>query len=268
MKLSLPLSLQTVLPDDYESNEGFRSLLDHIHRLGLWGLELNMSDPRHFDPIAVRSFLGGFGLELSMVATGLTARRMGLSLSHPDDSVRSKSVEICIHMIDWVAGTDAGIIIGFLKGGVASDPFEARSRFARSLESILPRAAEKSVAVLVEATNRYESSVANTVGQAAELLSGFPAAFAQVLPDTFHMNIEESDMGAALRMASDRIRSLHLSDNNRLFPGFGAIDFAAVFSLLREIGYTGRLAIEGSIRTSVEEDLSESLALIAPMLQV
>jgi sugar phosphate isomerase/epimerase len=267
MELRYPLSLQTVLPDDYETNAGFGSLLERVRGLGLRGVELNMSDPRRFDPGAVCAFLGRFGLELSMLATGLTARKLGLSLSHPDDSVRSESVEICNRMVDWVAGTPAGLIIGFLKGGVAADPPEARARFSRSLAEILPRAVERSVAVLVEATNRYESSVANTVGQTVSLLSDYPASSAQVLPDTFHMNIEETSMRGALRAAAGRFSSIHLSDNNRLFPGLGAIDFSAVIGLLAEIGYTGRVAIEGNVRDGVEEDLRASMERMAPIMR-
>ncbi len=263
-----PLSLQTVLPDDYETNPVFGSLLERLRTLGLWGVELNMSDPERFDPGAVCAFLGRFDLELSMLATGLTAKRLGLSLSHPEESVRVRSVEKCRQMIEWVAGTPAGIIVGFLKGGVAPDPLEARARFGRSLAEILPHAVKRSVAVLVEATNRYESSVANTVEQATSLLADYPASSAHVLPDTFHMNIEESNSCEALRAAAGRFQSLHLSDNNRLFPGFGAIDFGAVIGLLTEIGYTGRLAIEGNVRTSIEEDIGASIARIAPMLQV
>jgi sugar phosphate isomerase/epimerase len=263
-----PLSFQTVLPNDYQTNEAFRSVLETLRELSFFGVELNMSDPRSFEPEAVRSFLKGkFDLELSMLATGLTAKQAGLSLSHPSESVRRQSVEKCRQIIDWVAGSEAGVIVGFLKGGVAQDGEEARKRFARSLVEILPRAEERSVAVLIEATNRYESSVANTLEEAAGFLRDYSTRYAQILPDTFHMNIEEADMLESLRRYRDRFSSFHLSDNNRLFPGFGAIDFTRIIRLLRDIDYRGRLAIEGNVKKDVESDLRASITRLALLLE-
>jgi sugar phosphate isomerase/epimerase len=263
-----PLSFQTVLPNDYGTSAAFQSLLETLRELSFWGVELNMSDPRSFEPEAVRSFLKGkFDLELSMLATGLTAKQAGLSLSHPSESVRQQSVEKCRQIVDWVAGSEAGVIVGFLKGGVAQDGEEARKRFARSLAEILPRAEERSVAVLIEATNRYESSVANTLEEAAGFLRDYSTRYAQILPDTFHMNIEEADMLESLRRHRDRFSSFHLSDNNRLFPGFGAIDFTRIIRLLRDIDYRGRLAIEGNVKKDVESDLRASITRLAPLLE-
>ena len=81
-----PLSFQTVLPDDYERNKGFGSLLTLLRELGFWGVELNLNDPKGHRFDAVRRYLARFGLEFSMFATGLTARRLGLSLSHTDEA--------------------------------------------------------------------------------------------------------------------------------------------------------------------------------------
>lgn len=267
MAYRYPLSFQTVLPDDYMNDSAFRSLLSTLRELGFWGVELNMSDPDSFQPATVQAFLGEFDLELSMLASGLTAKRLGLSLSHDSESIRRRSVEKCREMIDWVCGSGAGIILGFLKGGVAPDARGARERFAQSLAEILRRAKEKSVAILVEATNRYESSVANTLADAALLLEGDDPRCAQMLPDTFHMNIEEVDMCGSLRAHTSRYTSVHLSDNNRFFPGFGAIDFARVIGCLEGLGYKGRLAIEGNVHGDVESDLRSSVARLAPHLK-
>jgi sugar phosphate isomerase/epimerase len=263
------LSFQTVLPNDYRTNRAFRSVLETLRELSFWGVELNMGDPRSFDPQEVRNFLKGeFGLELSMFATGLTAQQAGLSLSHESESIRRESVEKCREIIDWVAGCKAGVIVGFLKGGVAQDREEARKRFSRSLAGIIPWAEERSVVVLMEATNRYESSVANTLEEAAGFLREYSVRCAQILPDTFHMNIEETDIFESLRAHRERITSLHLSDNNRFFPGLGAIDFTRIIRFLKEIDYSGRLAIEGNVRKDIEGDLRASAALLVPLLEV
>ncbi len=260
------LSFQTALPDDFAKDAGFRLLLGALRDLGFWGVELNISDPRNCKPEALASFLAECGLELSMLATGLTAKRLGLSLSHPDEDARQRAVDKCREMIDWAAAAHAGLIIGFLKGGVSPDPAGSRERLRKSLQQIVPVATDHSTPILVEATNRYESSVANTLEETVALLEGLDAAHAFVLPDTFHMNIEEADMFASLDRTRARFISLHLSDNNRRFPGFGAIDFRSVIRHLRDIGYEGRLAIEGNTGGNVVEDLRRSMAYLGPLL--
>ncbi|MGA2378475.1 MAG: sugar phosphate isomerase/epimerase family protein [Spirochaetia bacterium] len=260
------LSFQTALPDDYQKDAAFRSLLDALRDLGFWGVELNVGDPRDCRAETIGSFLAGFGLEVSMLATGLTAKRLGLSLSHPEEDARRRSVDKCREMIEWAAAVRAGLIIGFLKGGVSPDPAGSRARLRKSLEQIVPFASERSTPILVEATNRYESSVANTLEETVALLEGLDVAHARVLPDTFHMNIEEADMFGSLSRYRARFISLHLSDNNRRFPGFGSIDFRRVIHHLRDIGYEGRLAIEGNPGGDVVEDLRQSMKCLGPLL--
>lgn len=261
-----PLSLQLALPDDYRSNPSLSALLETLAGLGFWGVEVNLDDPRVHDFDALRRYLTERGLALSMLATGRTAQRLGLSLSAADDEVRERSVAVCRELVDWIGDGTTGLIIGFLKGGVSPNRQEAARRFADSLSQIVPQAGRRGISLLVEATNRYESSVANTVGEAGSLVADYPASAAQILPDTFHMNIEEADPMQALRARRDRFTSLHLSDNNRRYPGFGAIDFGRYFALLEEIGYEGRLAIEGNAMNDVASDARASVARLTPLL--
>jgi sugar phosphate isomerase/epimerase len=60
--------------------------------------------------------------------------------------------------------------------------------------------------------------------------------------------------------------SFHLSDNTRHFPGFGAMDFAAIIRTLDELGYQGKLAIEGNVRTSFTSDVEVAMQRLAPLL--
>ncbi len=286
-----PLSFQTVLPIDYAKNEEFRRLLALMKELGLWGIELNVADPgdaRVSDVAAVRAFLARFGLNLSMYATGLTAKSRGLSLSDTDEERRRAAAEGAKGMIRWVAGSGAqaatsrsagdppkaGIIIGFLKGGVSSEPSRARAQLVRSLVEIAPHAREAGVPVLLEATNRYEASVANSLADTVAVIRDAEQALGwherpatlQILPDTFHMNIEEPNMERAMKEHASYFSSFHLSDNNRRFPGFGAIDFAKVASILGEMGYQGRVAIEGNTGGALLDDLRRSVEYLAAIL--
>jgi sugar phosphate isomerase/epimerase len=58
------------------------------------------------------------------------------------------------------------------------------------------------------------------------------------------MNIEEADLGQALRDAADVLAHVHIADSSRLEPGTGHTDFAAAFRALAEVGFDGWGAME------------------------
>ena len=53
--------------------------------------------------------------------------------------------------------------------------------------------------------------------------------------DTVHMNLEETDMYEAIRLAGPRLGYMHVADNTRLAPGTGCLDFKKIFETLKEI---------------------------------
>jgi sugar phosphate isomerase/epimerase len=66
----------------------------------------------------------------------------------------------------------------------------------------------------------------------------------KLLADLFHMNIEETDLAAAIRAASGFIGHVHIVDSNRLAAGLGHIDFGPIATALKEINYKGFASAE------------------------
>ncbi|MEJ2641806.1 MAG: sugar phosphate isomerase/epimerase [Desulfosarcinaceae bacterium] len=251
-----PLAVQLVLPADYARNADFQADLDLLQKLGFAGVELNMARPETVDLTDLRRFLDDYGLAFTQFASGLSAKTKGLSLTSADPGVWQRSVDFCRQMIDRLTGSDTGIIVGFLKGGPGEDRKKAEARITEALAQIAPHAEGSRVRVLIEATNRYESAVANDLAATASLIEAHESPYLGFLPDTFHMNIEEPEsIAASLKRWAGRYNALHLSDNNRRFPGFGAIDFSALFASLRETGYAGTVAIEGICPGGFREEI-------------
>ncbi len=261
-----PLGVQRTLPEEYQNDEEFSRTLSLARETGLAELELNLLEPGEIDLGALKDFLREFGLTLTRLATGGLARKHGLSLSSRNEKVRHESVARCAGLVRAARLHSWQVIVGFLKGAPEDDPAASRLRFGRSLFEIADACGGGLLPLVLEATNRYESPVANTLADAADLASAYAARGMKILPDTFHMNIEEANMASALEQFRGLYHSVHISDNNRLFPGFGAIDFASIFELLSRIGYTGSLVIEGNTRTSVREDLQHSIEFVDRIL--
>jgi D-psicose/D-tagatose/L-ribulose 3-epimerase len=264
-----PLAVQFALPQRYREEPGFGGTLSGLRKAGITGVELNIADPFSLDWTDLFAFLAEHGLAMFRFASGLTAKTLSLSLSAAEEETRRKSVLACRRIVGILGGTGIGIIIGFLKGPVAADRDGAREKFARSLAELAPDAAEHGIPLVVEATNRYESSAANSLDDAVSLLPPLPqlrGRWIQILPDTFHMNIEESDMQDALRRHAALFSSVHLSDNNRFFPGRGAIAFGPIVGLLRRIGWKGFLAFEGNAKEGLVADTRAAVEVLAPFL--
>ncbi|QGQ98353.1 sugar phosphate isomerase/epimerase [Paenibacillus psychroresistens] len=107
--------------------------------------------------------------------------------------------------------------------------------------------------LLLEPLNRYEDHMINRLDEAGSLIveGGFKAV--KIMADFFHMQIEEPDISASLRKSSDLITHVHLADSNRLQPGFGHMDFRTGFQTLKEIGFTGFMAVECELAPGDEE---------------
>jgi sugar phosphate isomerase/epimerase len=116
--------------------------------------------------------------------------------------------------------------------------------------------------VLLEPLNRYESRYLNSVADNVAILDEVDHPNAGVLPDTFHMAMEEASPAAALRSAGDRVVHVHLGDSNRLLPGHGRLDWPGIFTALRDIGYDGVVNLECSTEGDPARSLPETAAFL------
>lgn len=127
--------------------------------------------------------------------------------------------------------------------GDSKQPFWDQS--VKSMKEIIKTAEDCGVTYCVEAVNRFETCLINTAKEALAYIGEIDSPNIGVLLDTYHMNIEEDNIGNAIRLVgADRLKSFHTGDNNRCAPGRGHIDWDDVFGALAEIGYQGRIVSE------------------------
>jgi D-psicose/D-tagatose/L-ribulose 3-epimerase len=80
--------------------------------------------------------------------------------------------------------------------------------------------------------------------------------------DTLHMNTEEDDLPAAIRLAAPHLIHFQANENHRGFLGTGHLDWAAICRALADVGYAGAITLEPFRRT--DHRLSVSLAQWRP----
>ena len=219
---------------------------DATARIGFDGLELFPSTADTVPVAELRAALEGNGLALAAVGTGAGGVVHGLSLAHPDPGQRRRAIDFVRAVVELAASFGAPAIVGSMQGrSAAGEPREeALARLADSLAQLAEHATATGGRVLLEPLNRYETDLCNTLHQGGELLARVGGERLALLADLFHMNIEETDIAAALGAAAAQLGHLHFVDSNRRPAGRGHLSYAPIAAALGAAGYRGWASAE------------------------
>jgi len=214
--------------------------------IGFDGVELAIRDPARLDLDALGAAVERSGIAVPAVGTGQAYVEEGLCLTAPEDQVRVRAVARLLAQISPASRLGALLIVGLIHGPIPPESTRAlaEERLREGLGTVARAARTAGVRIVVEPINRYESNWLNTVEEVLDLLDRLGEDNVGVLPDTFHMNIEETDVQAALRLGGARVWHVHLADSNRRAPGWGHLDFAPVVQTLGDMAYGGFLSAE------------------------
>ncbi|HJS07553.1 MAG TPA: sugar phosphate isomerase/epimerase family protein [Pirellulales bacterium] len=219
--------------------------------LGFDAIELFPPSAMEVNAAQLRRLLDSHRLKLAAVGTGAGWLKHRLSLSSADRTTRQRAVTFVTGVIDLAAEFAAPAVIGSMQGrfgdtsaGQFGDGESARAALRESLCALADHAKNRARPLLYEPLNRYETNLANTVAAGLELVDSPGCANVQLLADLFHMNIEEADIGQALRTAGARLGHVHFVDSNRRPAGCGHLDYRPIAAALREITYSGYASAE------------------------
>ncbi len=246
MKLSLVLSTHAAEFQAVALKGDFAANVAKIAGWGYDGVELAIRDPALVEARELIRVVSAQGLEIPAIGTGQAWGEEGLSYTDPDPVIRSAAIERTVSHIPFAAETGAVIIIGLLRGivkpGVSQE--QAMDWLVAALRQCCAAAQPQGVRLALEPICRYETTLVNNLGQGLELLERVGAKNMGLMPDTFHMNIEEPVIEDSIRVCGDRIFHFHVADSNRWPPGAGHLDFRSILGALTATGYTGYISGE------------------------
>jgi len=268
MKLSIVLSTHTTSFDALAYSGDFSRNVRRIAELGYEGVELAVRDPSLLDINAVLSIVTEAGLEVPAIGTGQAYLEEGLSFTSPDPKVRARAVARIQAQIDFAARLGSQVIIGLIRGRSAEGVSHERAMewLIAALQECAGYAAQRDVRLSFEPLNRFHSDLVNTGDEALSLLAEVGARNLGLLLDTFHMNIEERSICAALVRARERIIHIHVADSNRWYPGAGHIDFAGIVATLDALSYDGYLSSEILPLPDPDTCAARTIAYMRPLL--
>lgn len=108
-----------------------------------------------------------------------------------------------------------------------------------SLRSLANIAVDEDVLLNIRPVNRYEHFFMNTASDALKFVRSVNHPGCGIDLDTFHMNIEESDMLAAFEQAGYYLHCIHVRENNGLAVGKGSLPWALIKERLDLMHYEG-----------------------------
>ncbi|WP_207481870.1 sugar phosphate isomerase/epimerase family protein [Arenibaculum pallidiluteum] len=208
-------------------------------------IEVLMFDPATLDRVATRRAVreAGLGLRLGM------ALGPGADISSNDPETAKRGEATVASALEIAAELQAPAVSGICYAAFSSyaaPPTAAQvERVAAALARLDTRAGELGVALGIEPVNRYESYLVNTLDQAAALIDAAGGRNMFIHMDTFHMNIEEADIAAAIRRNANRLAYAHVAESHRGLLGTGNFDLPGYLRALAAAGYAGEFTFEG-----------------------
>jgi sugar phosphate isomerase/epimerase len=255
MKLSIVLSLQ---PTRFSALAFQGNPEDHFQKLktlGYDGVELAIRDPSLLNWDRLEEEVKISGLDVPAIGTGQAYVEEGLRLCSPSAEVREKSIERLKSHIPLAKRFQAGVIIGLIRGKVekSEDFGKGYEWMIESLKACCAEAESENVPLWIEPLNRYETNLVNTLEEGWEVIQQLGGAKLGLLPDTFHMNIEERSIGESLRKFAPYLKHVHLADSNRWAPGVGHLGFRGILDILHSINFEGFFSFEILPKPSPDE---------------
>jgi D-psicose/D-tagatose/L-ribulose 3-epimerase len=113
-----------------------------------------------------------------------------------------------------------------------------------SMRQTAEHAEKTGVTLAVEALNRFECYFLNCAADAARFVAEVNHPWCRMMYDTFHSNIEEKNIGEAIRTAAPYLAHVHISENDRSTPGQGNVRWTENFDALAKSGYDGWMVVE------------------------
>jgi D-psicose/D-tagatose/L-ribulose 3-epimerase len=237
-----------------------------VKALGFDAIELPLEDPSHWTASEVRPILEETGLTAGVCAAMGPGRDL-TSLDRKVVEATQDYLRACIHRAAEIGVTVVAGPMYSPTGQTGPIDFFARERIIGALvENLAPLIAcaeVHDVRLAIEPLNRFETSLFNTVEQTMPLIEAVHHPSLGLLLDTFHMNIEERDPGAAIRRAGDRLVHFHACGNDRGAPGHDAIDWIAIRDALADIDYRGAVSIESF--TSANQTIATAASIWRPL---
>ncbi len=224
-------------------------IVDRLKQIGYDGVECFVGSP---DANAYRRF-GDHAHGLGLETTAVTVMDKDTNPVDPSATVRNKALDRIKWAIDRTHDMRSKVLCGPFHSAHANfsrnAPQEQEYQWsAEVLRAAGEYAAQANITLALEALNRFECYLCNTMNQLKYLVLTADHPNVKAMYDTHHSNIEEKKIATALNTIAPVLHHVHISENDRGTPGSGHVLWDETYSALKKINYEGWLTIEAFSR--------------------
>lgn len=245
MKLSVAIASENASANAFVVFRGIESSIVKASKLGYDGVELALKTPDEIGRKELSKLLKDNSLEISAVSTGQVFAARGLMFTDEDSERRTRLQREFEAFIDLAQDFGQLVNIGRVRGSLQGRSREkCEQLFLDLLGPVCDYAAARGVELLLEPVNRYEIDFINSLKEGVDFIKKSGISNLKLMPDVFHMNIEDASIPRAFLDSAPYVRYVHLADSNRHAPGDGHMNFEQVFEALRTMGYDDWCTVE------------------------
>jgi sugar phosphate isomerase/epimerase len=246
MKIAVAVAPENALPTAFVVFRGIEESISKAADMGYDGVELALLDKKQVDVGVVKKMLAARNLSVPVVSTGQVFAGSRLWFTSPDAAVRRKSIEVFKGLSEVASEFGAMLNMGRVRGpiGEGETVGTTEQRFGEVVGEIAEYAQPLGVQLILEPVNRYEINFINNLDEGADLIKKLGIPGLKLMPDVFHMNIEDVSIEGKLTEHIEHVAYVHFADSNRLAPGWGHLDFRSIITALRKAGYDGWVSVE------------------------
>ncbi len=234
--------------------------------MGFDTVEIAVEDPALIDGEEVKKALTKYNLKAIICGAFGPTR----DLTNEDPAIHENCFKYIADCLDLCALWDTKFFAGPMYSAVGKarmvPPEQRKAEWnlaVKNLRKVCDMAAERGLEIALEPLNRFESDLVNTAWDVLRLVDEIDHPAAKVLLDGFHMNIEEPDIEAAIKLVGDKLIHVQVAENYRGTPGTGQTNWAAYKRGLEAINYKGTVSIESF--TPDNKELAQAVCIWHPL---
>ena len=223
------------------------SLFAQFAKWGFDTVEIAIEDPAHIDPLKVKAAAAKANLAIGSVCAAMgpgrdfrgTAAEQNTAMTYLRALIDQAALMGCPSLVGPVYS-----VVGKADAVPPTQRTKEWSTVVKNLKVLARHAETKGVVICIEPLNRFETDFLNTCELGLKLIAAIGSSAVKLHLDSFHMNIEEKDLGAAIRKAGRQLGHFHACGSDRGTPGGDHTNWTGISAALKAIGYQGDVVIE------------------------
>ncbi len=224
-------------------------IIERLKTIGYDGVEFYLGPQEAAAYQRMGNFVKDLGLETTAVMT------VGADENPVSESaeVRGRALDKIKWAVDRAYDLNSKVICGPFHSAhtvFVNRPADEReyALAGEVLNAAADYAAQANITFALEALNRFECYLCNTMEQLLKLVKAADHPNVRAMFDTHHSNIEEKSYLSGLQTIAPVLAHVHISENDRGTPGTGQVKWDDAFAALAAIKYNGWLTIEAFSR--------------------